>query len=310
MINLIVFVILTTLSISLLVHFASKRIQKVKYNKYRSKAYCENLLESGDWNDKELSYVNALYPEIGIEMYKREQFRFHFLQRFIQEDRSLNHDDVRLLRQYNFNDLADKIEKFVSLKTMSLYDLIAEKEAAVEKQEEILRKEEERALKEAEQQMQLIQQILPDTSFEIKRIQISDQEYEFEIVHKVDETILKGLTDEDLMTNTQMIKEDVKLNGKSYQRVWLLDFVEIDGKRHPMSREIAERCLSILLEELSIRNENYNIFKQAEKSVLLSRDFFGWEWILEPAQQVQKPSNNSRLGAVRKKRKEQTKAVS
>ncbi len=77
-----------------------------------------------------------------------------------------------------------------------------------------------------------------------------------------------------------------------------------------MSREIAERCLSILLEELSIRNENYNIFKQAEKSVLLSRDFFGWEWILEPAQQEQKPSNNSRLGAVRKKRKQQTETVS
>ena len=44
-----------------------------------------------------------------------------------------------------------------------------------------------------------------------------------------------------------------------------------------MSREIAERCLSILLEELSTRNEHYSIFKQAEKSVLLSRDFFGWE---------------------------------
>ena len=158
--------------------------------------------------------------------------------------------------------------------------------------------------------MQLIQQILPDTSFEIKRIQVSDQEYKYEIVHKVDETILKGLTDEDLMTHTQMIKEDIKLNGKSYQRVWLLDFVEIDEKRYPMSREIAERCLAILLEELSIRNEHYNIFKQAEKSILLSRDFFGWEWILEPTQQERKPSNNSRLGAVRKKRKEQTKAVS
>lgn len=158
--------------------------------------------------------------------------------------------------------------------------------------------------------MQLIQQILPDTSFEIKRIQVSDKEYKFEIVHEVDETILKGLSDEYLMTNTKMIKEHVNLNGNSYQRIWLLDLVEIDGKRHPMSCEIAERCLAILLEELSIRNEHYNIFKQAEKSVLLSRDFFGWEWILEPAQQSNKSFNNSRLGAVRKKRKQQTETFS
>ena len=310
MINLILFIVLTTLSISLLVHFVSKYIQKVKYNKYRSKAYCENLLKSGEWDDKELSYVNSLYPEIGIEMYKREQFRFHFLQRLIEEDKSLNHEDVRLLRQFNFIELADKIEKFVSSKTMSLYDLIAEKEAAIEKQEEILRKEEERALKEAEQQMQVLQQILPDTLFEIKHIQVSDKEFKFEIVHEVNEAMLQDLTDEDLMTNTQMIKECVKLNGTSYQRVWLLDFVEINGKRYPLSSEVAERCLSILLEELSIRNEHYSIFKQPEKSVLLSRDFFGWEWILAPTQQAQMSSNNSRFGAVRKKRKKQTTTIS